>query len=101
MPQNGNRVTSVPVSNISFNIAAANAGVQIKTGPGVLASMNVNTIVANSTITLFDGLSAAGKKLGAWNTGAGAPPQALVGLAFTTGLFAVVVGTSDVTVGFR
>jgi hypothetical protein len=93
----------IPISpaSLSFNTAVANPGVQLKSGPGVLVSINVNTIVAASTITLYDGTSTAGKKLGTWNTGTAAPAQALANFAFTNGLFAVVVGTSDVTVGYR
>jgi hypothetical protein len=99
MAQGPIRTAANPTASQSANFAAANAGVQIKAGPGVLVSVNVNTAVANSTVTLFDGTSAAGKKLGTWSTAA--LGQILANFAFTTGLFAVIVGTSDITIGYR
>jgi hypothetical protein len=101
MSQGPIRTTAQPVASQSANFAANNAGAQIKTGPGVFASLNVNTVGVTSSITLYDGTSTAGKKLGTYSTLAlGQQPQ---NLAFTAGLFAVLAGgtPADVTVGFR
>jgi hypothetical protein len=69
---------------------------------GVLVSINTNTGVAAGSVTLFDGLTAAGKKLGTFSIAA--VGQVLANLAFTVGLFAVVVNAAnagDATVGYR
>ena len=52
-------------------------------------------------MTFYDGTSTGGKKLGQFSTLA--IGQTLINLAFTTGLFAVVVdaGSGDITVGYR
>jgi hypothetical protein len=102
MAQGPIRIAANPTSSQSANFAALTAGTQIKTGPGVLVSINTNTAgTGAASITLFDGISAAGKKLGTFSTLA--QGQALVNFAFTIGLFAVVTGTTsgDITVGFR
>jgi hypothetical protein len=98
--QYANRTISQPPANSAFNIAGANAGVQIKTGPGTLSSVAINTGVAGATVELFDGTSTAGKPLGIYSAAAqtGALPQ---NIAFTTGLFAVTSAATNVTIGFQ
>lgn len=108
MSQGPLRTTAVPAANQSQNFAAVTAGTLIKNGAGVLASINLNAVgTVASSITLYDGTDTTGKKLGTWSTLAGsvlaAVGQVPVNLAFSTGLFAVVAGTTsgDITVGYR
>lgn len=84
------------------NFNAATAGTQIKTGSGVLGGLNVNTLEASSSITLYDGTNTSGKKIGTFaTTAAGNVVLPVGGVAFLTGLFAVVVSTPDVTVFYK
>jgi hypothetical protein len=101
MSQGPIRTTAQPLSNQSANFLANSAGSQIKTGPGVLASLNVNTVGVTSAIVFYDGTSTAGKKLGSFTTLV--LGQQLINFAFTVGLFAVLTGgtPADVTVGYR
>jgi hypothetical protein len=102
MPQNPLRTVAIPPASSSVNIAAITAGQQIKTGPGVFVGVNVNTVGTGAAlITLYDGISTAGKKLGTFS--ALAVDQILANLSFTVGLFAVTAGTTaaDVTVDYR
>lgn len=80
-----------------YNFTAANAGQIIKTGSGALQGVIINTGGAG-TITLYDGVSTGGTKIGIINTAAQA--SLYYGVAFTTGLFAVVTGTEDITVTY-
>lgn len=99
MAQYANRFTSVPVSSVPANIAAE-GNLLVKTGPGVLASVNVNTGVATSTVTLYDGTDNTGTKIGVVD--ASTRGQILYNVAFTKGLFAVMAAAnSDVTIGYR
>lgn len=78
----------------------------LKTGPGVLHSLTINTPVASSVITIYDNTSAAGTKLATITLPATllqeGPYTAIYDIAFTVGL-TVVTGTasSDITVGYR
>ncbi len=84
---------------LSANYSAAQAGAQVATGPGVFKSLSVNTVGSGSTITLYDGTSTSGKKLGTWS--GAALLNNLYNLAFVTGLFIVTTATApDVTVGY-
>lgn len=89
------------VSSRSKNYAANTAGDQIVTGPGTLTGINVNTAGLTSSVTLYDGTSTAGKKLGAWSTLA--LRETVLNLSYSTGLFAVVAGgtPADITVAYR
>jgi hypothetical protein len=71
-------------------------GTLLKTGIGSLRGITVNTGSAGSTLTLYDGTSAAGTVIAAISTATPFNPR--YGIQFTTGLFAVVAGTPDVTV---
>ncbi len=89
-------------SGSSFtNYAANNTGVQVKSGAGVLTGIVVNTGGTTSTLTLYDGTSALGTKIGTFAT----TTQGFVGMniQFSTGLFAVLAGAAaaDVTIQYR
>jgi hypothetical protein len=102
MSQGPIRTTAIPASNLSKNYSANSAGDQIKTGPGVLVGLTINTVGVTSSITLYDGTDNTGKKLGSYSTLALADRDCQQ-RAFTTGLFAVLAGgtPADVTVTYR
>lgn len=101
MPQNPQSVVSIAAGASSVNIVGANAGVAVKSGPGVLRGLSVNTAGTTSTLVLYDGTSTAGTKLGTWSTLAQANFSGL-NLSFKTGLFAVTTGTvADLTLAYN
>lgn len=83
------------------NYAANNAGDLLKTGAGVLGGFSVNTAGLTSTLTLYDGTTTGGTKIGTFSTLAINSLQMRV--AFSTGLFAVLAGgtPADVTVYYK
>lgn len=83
-------------SSLFVNYSAANAGTQIKTGIGSFRRVVVNTGVAAATITLYDGTSSGGTVIASISTATQTDLE--YGVQFNTGLFAVVVGTANVTV---
>jgi hypothetical protein len=83
------------------NFSAATAGTQIKTGAGTLFGLSVNTGASGASVTLYDGTSTAGGKIGTYSaTAQGGPTLPLAGIAFATGLFVVIVNAPDVTVSY-
>ena len=70
-----------------------NASTQVKTGPGVLLGLSVNTAGSAWTATIYDGTSAAGKLL--YTVGLDAVgPVVFPNTVFNTGLFIVTAGTT-------
>ena len=88
------------------NLTATTAGTLIKTGSGILFGMSVNSAgAAGSTVTLYDGTSTAGTKLGTFSTATVPAPQPIPaeGIQLNNGLFVVVASSGaapDVTVGW-
>ena len=84
------------------NIAATTAGVALRTGRGILHAIALNTPIATSVITVYDGVSTSGTKLATITVPAS--PQAttlLYDVAFVTGLFVVMAtANSDITVSW-
>jgi hypothetical protein len=98
MPQNTPYATPSP--SLPLNIVGANAGVQVKTGRGMLRGFSVNTGGTTSTLVLYDGTSTAGTKLGTWSTTLQVNFD-LLNLQYLVGLFAVTTGTlSDITIQY-
>lgn len=93
----------VYIAATSFaNLTAITAGTQLKTGAGVLHSVIVNDDgTGSATIVLYDGTSTAGTKIATLGT-ATSQFTAFYGVAFNTGLFVVVTGTTpgDLTVTY-
>jgi hypothetical protein len=81
------------------NIAAA-ATTLVKTGPGVLHSVTINTTAA-ATIGIFDGLTAAGTPIGTIAASPAIGSAFSFDVAFATGLTIVTAGASDITVSYR
>jgi len=82
------------------NITTA-ATTLVRTGPCVLASLSVNTLVASATIKVYDGLTAAGTLLGTFtlpSTITGVNPFSLdLGWPADVGITVVTSGATDIT----
>jgi hypothetical protein len=98
MPQTALAVNDFAPKSITAkyaNFTATTAGTQIKTGAGSFLGLNVNVAGTGgaNVFTLYDGISTAGPVIGAFSTTAleQLRPNALT---FTTGLFAVLTGTT-------
>jgi hypothetical protein len=83
------------------NISTATTTV-VKSGPGQLHSICVNTAAANGTITVYDNTAASGTKISTITSYASVPGCFLYDTAFWLGLTIVTAtATPDVTVSFR
>jgi hypothetical protein len=90
-------VARPPGAALYLNFAAATAGTLIKSGPGSPADVVINT-GAIGTISLYDSLSASGQVIAVISTAA--PIRLSFGVAFATGLFAVVTGSGNSTITY-
>lgn len=70
----------------------------IKSGPGVLHLISVNTGAAG-TATLYDNTAGSGTVIGIIDTTAA--KDVLLDVGFATGLTIVTAGTSDITVSYK
>ena len=87
-------------------IHGANAGTVLKYGPGRLKLVTLNTMVAGTTISIYDALSATNPIAliapGTTSQYPGAPLTLNYALDFYTGLFAVTAGAgTDVTIVYE
>lgn len=100
MPQGATAVSAtITAAKSVMNISTAGSTL-LKTGKGVLNGVTINTGGATgATVTLYDGTTNAGGKLGTWSATAQFGATSL-GIPFNTGLFVVVVGTPDVTISY-
>lgn len=74
----------------------------VKSTPGYLHTVCVNTPAATTTITIYDNTAASGTKIGTITVYASLPKCQTYDVAFWTGLTVVTaVATSDITVSFR
>lgn len=65
---------------------------------GIYFGLTVNTGVAASTVTLYDGTDNTGAVIGVFSSATAISlPAPMCGLALSKGLFAVVTGTADIT----
>jgi len=78
------------------NFAATTAGTQIKSSAGYFLGWNINVAGTGGAniFTLYDGTSTAGPVIGVFSTVATTAPLAPNAIAFKTGLFIVLTGTS-------
>lgn len=75
----------------------------VRTGPGALLRIVINTAVASSSITMFDSLTGSGTKIGTITLPATLLTNSFVyeyRVQFNVGLTLVTVGTSDITVSW-
>jgi hypothetical protein len=101
----------------SFLNITTNTTTLVKTGTGILCGFTVNNngFTTAGTITIYDGISASGTKIGTWTIPISPPGSTLlaaslipplvdIDLAFTTGLTIVTATTApacDITVLYR
>ena len=93
-----------PINAGTFiNFTATNTGQIVKTGEGVLYSLTINTPTAAGVITLYDGLSTSGTKIGTITVPSSPVPVSLeYNIYFATGLFVVVATQAeDITISYR
>lgn len=70
-----------------------NTSTQVKTGPGILKGLSVNTAGSSWTATIYDGTSTSGKWLYTVNLNT-VGPVTFPDTIFNTGLFIVTAGTT-------
>jgi hypothetical protein len=89
------------VSQNSYSNITTSASTLVKTGAGGLHSITINTKGATATATIYDGLTAAGTKIGTLDVSN--PGTYTFDVAFALGLFIVTAGTTpaDMTVSYR
>lgn len=101
---NGVNVSSLP-SFTPFHQLGGTVGVLLKTGAGVLHTVVCNTPSVTATLTVFNGTNNSGTIVASLGGNASLIPfTALFDVAFTVGLFVVVVdssGASDWTVTYK
>lgn len=93
-----------PVNIGTFtNFTDVTSGTLLKTGSGSLYVLTFNKPVATSVVTLYDGTSASGSKIGTITIPASPLPVSLTyNVYFSTGLFVVVeTAGSDFTISYR
>lgn len=98
---------NAPVGVSYKNISGAGT-ITVKSGAGLLASINVNQAASAAAVTLYDNTAASGTKIGSIVYGAAATaPVSLPfgpnggGINFNTGLVIVTSGSVDLTVAYR
>ena len=82
-----------------IHLAAAGSTL-LKTGSGMIRSMDINTTSASSTLTIYDGTSAAGTVMAVIDCSKSAVNVGTVGWPFKTGCFLVLTGSPDITIVF-
>ena len=91
----GNFVGGPPGSGKYMSIDTA-GGTLVKSGPGSLQAVVINTGTASATVSLFDGTTSAGISMGVIN--AASEFDLSYGLQFNTGLFVETAGTPNITI---
>lgn len=90
---------TVPWARTSITTGATTT---IKTGPGVLHGVTVNTLVASATITIYDNTAGSGTKIATITLPstitAATPFEINYDVGFATGLTIVTSGATDITV---
>src|SRR3569833_2017833 len=86
-----------------YNMTGTNSGELVKTGEGVLYRIIINNPTATAVITLYDGLTSSGTKLGTITVPASPQPVSLPYFVFfsTGGGGAQGTAACDLTISFR
>lgn len=90
-------VAGPPGSGRFVNITTA-GGTLVKSGPGSLQAVVINSGSASATVSLFDGTSSAGVSMGVIS--AASEFDLSYGLAFSTGLYVEIAGAPNTTIIF-
>ena len=86
----------------AYQNITTDATTTIKSVPGVLHTICINTPAATGTITIYDNTAASGTKIGTITSFASTTPCFIYDVQFWTGLTIVTAtATPDVTVSFR
>jgi hypothetical protein len=86
----------------AYRNITTDATTTLKSGPGFLHTVCVNTPAATGTITIYDNTAASGTKIGTITSYASVPGCFAYDVAFWTGLTVVTATAApDVTVSFR
>ena len=93
----GQEVIAIPQLGSFLNIASATTTI-VKTGPGSLRAIIVNTTAAG-TITIYDNTAASGTKVGILKASV-VEGSYLYGCKVSTGITVVTGAASDITVVF-
>lgn len=92
------------VSACRYTHLTTAASTLIKTGPGYLASVTINTLAASAVITVYDGIDNTGAVIAVITNPATllieGPQSAFYGVGFVTGLYTVTTGTQDITISW-
>lgn len=99
----GTAVPAYPQAGFTPTNITTSTTTQVKTGPGILGGLSINTGQAGASVTIFDNTSASGTKLGTFSAAAqGGPTFPLAGMSFKIGLCVVTAGATpaDVTVSW-
>ena len=88
----------------AFTYIVTAATTVVRTGAGILHAITCNKAIAAGTITIYDGLTAAGTKIGIVTHPATLLQNhytLIYDVAFTTGLTIVTAEANDITVSWR
>jgi hypothetical protein len=86
----------------AYKNITSDATAVLKTGPGYLHEVCINTPAATGTVTLYDSIAANGTKIGTITSFASTPKCFTYDVAFWTGLTVVTATAApDVTISFR
>lgn len=99
--RNGSLYVTETTSGYSFSNLATNATTTLKSGPGVLHTVVINTKGGTSTATIFDNTSGSGNKIATIDTTL-STTAFVYDTAFVLGLTIVTAGVSaaDLTISF-
>jgi len=88
-------------SGYSYNHQSANGTVTIKSGAGTLHTVTINTAGTADTVTLYDSTTGTGTVIAV--IGSATEISIIYDIAFSTGLTAVITGTTapDVTFSYK
>jgi len=96
------RGADAQVAHTSYANITTDTTTLVKPGAGVLVSVCVNTPSATETITIYDGLTAAGTKIGTITVYASTNPCFPYNVNFLVGLTVVTgVAGGDITVAYQ
>jgi hypothetical protein len=89
------------ITGYAYAHISTDATTVVKSAPGLLHTICVNTPVATETITIYDNTAASGTKIGVATLYASTNPCFLYDVYFTTGLTIVTAtAAGDITVSY-
>lgn len=86
--------------SFQYSHLAAAATTTVKTGPGILHSISLNTLAVTSTVTIYDNTAGSGTVIGIISSTVNQGPY-IYDVLFNTGLTIVITGAPDITVSYK